>query len=152
MAFCPNCGAQVEGAVCGSCGKTVAEAAPAASAAAQTGLQDNVAGALCYLLGVITGVLFLVLAPYNQKREIRFHAFQAIFFTVGIVAVYVVLAIVGTVLGTVVPVIGSIMVGLVYLVVWLGSVVLWLVLMFKTYNGSKLVLPVVGPMAEKQAG
>ena len=37
-------------------------------------------------------------------------------------------------------------------VLGLGGLILWLYLMFKTYNGEKIVLPVVGPMAEKQAG
>ena len=43
------------------------------------GMTDNVASALCYALGFITGILFLVLAPYNQNRMVRFHAFQSIF-------------------------------------------------------------------------
>jgi len=62
-----------------------------------------------------------------------------------------VLMIIGSVLGAVVPVLGAALIGLLSLVLWLGSVVLWLVLIIKTYGGSKLVLPVVGPFAEKQA-
>jgi len=34
----------------------------------------------------------------------------------------------------------------------LGGLFLWLYMMFKTYNGEKIVLPVIGPMADKQAG
>lgn len=151
MAFCPSCGATMEGKFCGSCGKPVGDA-PASTAStaspAASGLQDNVAAALCYLLGVITGVLFLVLEPYNKKREIRFHAFQSIFFCLGLFVVYVALMIVGMVL----PIIGGLVTGLISMVVWLGSIVVWLYLMFKSYNGAKVVLPVVGPMAEKQAG
>ena len=45
-------------------------------------MTDNMAGALCYLFGFITGILFLVLAPYNQNRDIRFHAFQSIFLNI----------------------------------------------------------------------
>ncbi len=44
------------------------------------GLTENVASALCYALGWITGIVFLVLAPYNQNRTVRFHAWQSIFF------------------------------------------------------------------------
>jgi len=150
MAFCPNCGAQVEGKFCASCGKPVGEATggPAGATATAGGLQDNVAAALCYLLGVITGVLFLVIEPYNKNREIRFHAFQSIFFCIAVFVIYIVLTIVGTVL----PVVGWIISGLLTVVVWLGSLVLWLLLMWKAYNRHRWVLPVIGPMAEKQAG
>ena len=150
MAFCPNCGAQVEGKFCGSCGKPIGEAtgSPAGATASAGGLQDNVAAALCYLLGVITGVLFLVIEPYNKNRDIRFHAFQSIFFCIAIFVVYILLTIIGVIL----PLVGSIVAGLVSLVVWLGSLVLWLLLMWKAYNRQKWVLPVIGPMAEKQAG
>ena len=114
-------------------------------------MQDNVAGGLCYVLGLITGIIFLVLEPYNRNRAIRFHAFQSIFAHVAIIAAMVVLWILGTVIGAVIPMLGALLVGLVSLVVWLGAVVLWIVLMIKTFGGSKLVLPIIGPLAEKQA-
>ena len=63
MAFCPSCGSQVDGRFCQKCGATVdAGAVPpgAAPAAGSSGLTDNAAGALCYLFGLITGILFLV--------------------------------------------------------------------------------------------
>jgi uncharacterized membrane protein len=43
-------------------------------------MEDNVAGALCYLVGFITGVLFLALEPYSKRPFVRFHAFQSILF------------------------------------------------------------------------
>src|SRR5579885_2202750 len=87
MAFCANCGSQVEGRFCARCGAPVApgsaatgpEVPPPAAPAPAGGLSDNVAAALCYLLTIVTGVLFLVLEPYNKNKLIRFHAFQAIF-------------------------------------------------------------------------
>ena len=45
-------------------------------------MTDNVASALCYLLGLITGIIFLVLTPYNRNPVVRFHAFQSIFLNV----------------------------------------------------------------------
>lgn len=163
MPFCANCGAAVEGNFCPSCGKPVAGGAPPAAptgagggagpaASTPVAMPDNLAGALCYLLGLITGVLFLVLEPYNRNRSIRFHAFQSIFLNVAVIVIGIVLSIVGTATGVVVPILGSLMAGLEWIVVWLGSLVLWIVLMVKTYGGSKIVLPVIGPMAEKQAG
>jgi hypothetical protein len=51
---------------------------PSGPPAAAGGMTDNVASALCYVLGLITGILFLVLSPYNQNKTVRFHAFQSI--------------------------------------------------------------------------
>src|SRR2546422_201486 len=143
MAFCPNCGTQVTGNFCPSCGTGVA---------ATAGMQDNVASGLCYLLGLITGVLFLVLEPYNKRREVRFHAFQSIFLSVGSILILFALTIVGAVAGHIVPIFGALLVGGLSFVLWLGSLALWIMLMVKTFNGYKLVLPVIGPLAQKQAG
>jgi len=154
MAFCVHCGASGEGGFCPSCGKPLGGggggAAPAGTAAG--GMTDNVAGALCYLVGVITGILFLVLEPYNKKREVRFHAFQSIFLNVAWIVLLIVLGILSMAIGMVVPVIGSVVIGLLSFVVWIGFLLVWVILMVKTFNGSKLVLPVIGPLAEKQAG
>src|SRR4051794_28351354 len=94
MAFCPNCGSQVTGRFCPNCGSDVGASAatgggssyppPPSTPLAAPGLSDNVAGALCYLCGFITGIIFLVLAPYNRNRLVRFHAFQSIFANVAI--------------------------------------------------------------------
>lgn len=107
------------------------------------GLTDNVASALCYALGLITGVLFLVLAPYNQNKTIRFHAFQSIFMHVAAIIIWVVWIFVSIVSGG--------LLGLISPLIWLGFFVLWLVVIIKAYQGQKLVLPIIGPLAEKQA-
>jgi uncharacterized membrane protein len=169
MAFCANCGSSVDGRFCQKCGAPVGVPGPAPAAPGPTpgvspvpqpsgpvvapsvGMTDNMAGALCYLFGFITGILFLVLAPYNQDRNIRFHAFQSIFLSIAWVALEIVAAIVSAVLIHI-PILGAIMTGLIYLVIGLGAFIMWLYMMFKTYNGEKIVLPVIGPMAEKQAG
>lgn len=154
MAFCPSCGSQADGRFCPKCGATVdAGGVPppgAAPAVGSGGLTDNAAGALCYLFGLITGILFLVIAPYNTNRNVKFHAFQSIFFHVAMIAIYIVLFIVSLGLH-VIPVLGSILALLLSLCVWVGGLCLWLYLMFKTYNGQKVVLPIIGPLAEKQA-
>lgn len=116
-----------------------------------TGLTDNLAGALCYLLGFITGILFLVLAPYNQNRTIRFHAFQSIFFNIAWVVVWILITIVSLAFNAI-PFLGVFISVVLHFCLWIGWLIMWLYLMFKTYNGQKVVLPVVGPMAEKQAG
>ncbi len=108
------------------------------------------AGALCYLAGLITGILFLVIAPYNASRTVRFHAFQSIFFSVAWIAIWIVEMIISAALASI-PVLGWLMSLLLWTAIALGGFILWLVLMWKAYQGDRLVLPVIGPLAEKQA-
>ena len=152
MAFCPNCGSQATGAFCPNCGAAVAAgstAPPTGGAQPQyqqgqplsaPGLSDNVAGALCYLFGLITGIVFLVLAPYNQNKFVRFHAFQSIFLNIAWLVLWVVLGLLTH--GLIIflsPIIG------------LAGVVIWLYMMYTAFNDKKVKLPVIGDLAEKQA-
>src|SRR5579862_6736158 len=115
MAFCPSCGAQVEGRFCPKCGAAVSAGptpgpspspgptpggyAPPPPGPARQDMADNVAAALCYSLTVITGIMFLVLEPYNKNRLIRFHAFLAIFFWVAAVGIEIAGELLGLKLG-----------------------------------------------------
>jgi uncharacterized membrane protein len=154
MAFCANCGAEAPGNFCPKCGAPITAApTPGAGQAytptpAAAGMQENVAGALCYLVGFITGILFLVLEPYSKNPRIRFHAFQSIFFHVGLIILWIAVSIISIFL----PWALHLIVSLLMLVVWLGGLILWLMLMFKAYNNTPLVLPIIGPLAQKQAG
>ena len=113
-------------------------------------MTDNMAAALCYLFGFITGILFLVLEPYNKNRTIRFHAFQSIFFWVAAVAIFIVAGILSVTLGAI-PVIGWIFSILLHFALAIGFFIVWVMLMYKAYNNERWVLPVIGPLAEKQA-
>jgi uncharacterized membrane protein len=112
-------------------------------------LTDNVAAALCYLLGLVSGILFLLLAPYSQNRTIRFHALQSIFLNVAWIAVFIALSIISMMLLPI-PFVGAILSMILHLGANLGFFVLWLMLMYKAYNNERWVLPVIGPLAEKQ--
>ena len=173
MAFCANCGAEVQGRFCAKCGAPApaAGAAPSQSApppppppaaspypaaagpaptAQAAGLEENLACALCYVLGLLTGILFLVLAPYNQNRLIRFHAFQSIFLNIAWIAIYIVLSIISIALLPI-PFVGAMLSIVLHLGAFLGFFILWLMLMYKAYNRERWVLPFIGPLAEKQA-
>jgi uncharacterized membrane protein len=114
-------------------------------------MTDNVASLLCYLVGFITGILFLVMEPYNKNRAIRFHAFQSIFLNVAWVAVYIVLGILTTALLTVSLSMFAV-IGLLHLVINLAFLALWIYMMVSAYQGKQVELPVIGPLARKQAG
>jgi uncharacterized membrane protein len=155
MAFCPKCGSQVPDnvAFCGNCGTSTA--APGATSTQQAigiqpGLTVNGASALCYLFGFITGIVFLVLAPYNQDKRVRFHAFQSIFLNVSVIAIHIGVTIVAIMFHAISFSLG-LLVGSLQLLVSLGFLLIWLYMMWKSYQGDKVVLPIIGPLAEKQA-
>jgi uncharacterized membrane protein len=113
-------------------------------------MEENVACALCYVLGLLTGVLFLVLEPYNRNRLIRFHAFQSIFLNIAWIVVFIALSIISIVLLPI-PFLGAILSLMLHMAAGLGLFILWLMLMYKAYNKERWVLPLIGPLAEKQA-
>jgi uncharacterized membrane protein len=134
MAVCPNCGATLNGGECGRCASRASDQPPAPVIA------DNVASALCYLLLGVTGALLLFIEPYRHNRRVRFHAFQAIFVNLAIIVVWVGISFTGRNLAL-----------LLSPLFMLGCLVLWLVLMWTAWQDERLVLPLIGPIAEKQA-
>lgn len=112
-------------------------------------MSDNAASALCYVLGFITGILFLVLEPYSKNRAVRFHAFQSIFLSVGLILIRIVLSILFSVVGYTM---GFMLYFGVMSLVGLACIVIWLYMIIVTYQGKKVVLPVIGPIAQQQAG
>jgi uncharacterized membrane protein len=99
---------------------------------------------LAYLT-IIPAIVFLVVAPYNKNRFIRFHAFQCIFFAVTWAVLWIMLTMVALV-----PILGWATI-LFWPLVGLGGLVVWLILLLKAYQGESFKLPVIGGMAEKQA-
>lgn len=103
-----------------------------------TGLEENVAGLLCYVLGWVSGIIFLLLEKEN--KFVRFHAIQSI-------VVFGALSVIMIILSWI-PFIR-------YFINWLLAVlgfILWIVLMVKAYQGNKYKLPWAGDFAEKRTG
>ena len=151
MPYCSKCGTLVPGAVafCQKCG----QAQPASAAAAQhSGLSQNTAALLSYVLGWLTGIIFFLI---DKRPYVRFHAAQSIITFGGIHILRIVLGMVFGVgwwfgghhtVGRVafaIPFLG---------LIGLASLVLWIVLMVKAYQGQKFKLPIVGDLAEDLAG
>src|SRR6266571_2826141 len=145
MAFCQNCGSSVEGKFCAKCGAATSletESQPVSPmghlGSGTSELTDNIASALCYI-PLLGGLGFLLVEPYSRNRAIRFHALQSLSLTAVMVVLDVVIGILWRLLWGVTD------------ILHLGYVALILFLMYKAYVGEKIVLPVIGPIAEKQA-
>lgn len=126
--------------------------APTPTPAATTGMSNNVAGLLCYVVGWITGLIFLLIEPYKNDKFVRFHAFQSIFFNVGVIGVYIAFFILSAILGVVTKGLSVFLMGPVLLLVWLAVLVTWIILMVKAYGNQTFKLPIIGDLAAKQAG
>jgi uncharacterized membrane protein len=148
--FCTSCGSgpvDDTASFCPACGRPVLQIPDANSGAAPVsapvvsstgGLSENVAGMLAYVT-IIPAIVFLLVAPYNRNRFIRFHSFQCIFLVVAVTIIHLALA--------AMPVIGWALSSLVSLV----FLALWVVLLIKAYQGQVFKVPVIGDIAEKQA-
>jgi uncharacterized membrane protein len=145
MAFCNMCGAQIaEGAtVCAACSGRPAMAV--ANVGSGAGLADNVAGMLAYVT-IIPAIVFLVVEPYNRSRFIRFHAWQCVFFNIAWWILWIGLRMVAHF-----PFLGFLTV-LVWPLIGLGGFIVWIILLLKANQGQMYKLPVIGDLAEKQAG
>jgi len=112
-------------------------------------MDENVAAALCYI--PIIGLIFLLIEPYNKNKTIRFHALQSLFYLAAWIVVGFALGIVGSILLVGMPsalwqlwMLISRLVELAFLVglVWMAV---------KAFQRQRFVMPIIGPMAEKQA-
>ena len=136
VGFCPSCGAPQAGGV-------ATAMAPAAST--QSGLSENVAGLLCYLLGWITGLIFFLI---DKRPFVRFHAAQSIVVFGGLTVIRIVLSMLfvsGGLTGF------SAGVGILWLVSLVG-LVLWILLMVKAYQGEKYRVPLAADLADQIFG
>jgi len=96
-------------------------------AKSSTGMEENVAGLLCYLVGWVSGLVFFLIE--KDSKFVKFHAMQSII-TFGACAIL-----------SFIPI--------VQWVIWVLALVLWIILMIKAYKGEKFKLPVIGDLAEK---
>ena len=95
-----------------------------------TGLEENIAGFFCYLLGFVTGIVFLVVE--KKSSFVKFHAKQS---TITFLGLFVIILVMGWI-----PVLGTL--------VWIFTLILWLILMIEALQGKRYSLPIVGKMAE----
>lgn len=111
-----------------------------------SGLPENVAGALSYLLGPLTGIAFFLID--RERAFVRFHAVQCIAFTIVWVVIWVALMVLGLVLN-VIPILGTIIGLLLSLGVTVAGFGIWL--MYQAYQGKRWEIPGLGPHVRRLA-
>jgi uncharacterized membrane protein len=156
MAHCAKCGAAVgeNAGFCGACGAPVSTGgAPATSTSSpgdtQSIMDENIAGLLCYLIGWVTGVIFLVT---DKRSFVRFHATQSIVVFAGLSILWWIVGIFfGMALFTA-GFAGFSLALLMYRLLELVGIVLWIVLMIKAYQGQRFRVPIAADLAEKIFG
>lgn len=102
------------------------------------GVDENVAGALAYGLGWITGLALLL--TERENRFVRFHALQSTIVFGVLCALWFV--------GLSIPLLGWL---ISFILIPPLSAVLWLLLMFKAYQGERFKLPFAGDIAEERS-
>ena len=115
-----------------------------------TGLDGNIAAALSYLFGLISGILFFVIE--TESRFVKFHALQSMMVSVAVMVVYIGYSIVFLILGRL-PFLGwlaALAGGFGFLLMMLAFVALWVYCMVKAFNGERFKLPYLGELAEQQ--
>jgi uncharacterized membrane protein len=160
MAHCTKCGAAVgeNAAFCPGCGSPQAARQPApqgagpvvaAGAGAQTGMAENVAATLSYVLGWVTGLIFYFI---DKRPFVRYHAAQSI---VAFGGLHVVMFVLGVFFGL------SLLAGgfagfsfgyVLFHIVQLVIFIIWIVCMIKAYQGARFRVPVAADLAEKIFG
>ncbi len=140
--FCDNCGAPIKA------GKSEKVSKTTRSKGSNTlDIEENIEGALTYVLGWLTGIVFLVLE--KKSDFVRFHAMQSIVTFLPLSILTWILRWVGR------PTWGYShyspgIPALMYLswIIGLGMFLVWLLLMFKAYQGERFKLPVIGDISE----
>ena len=149
--FCQSCGSPTELRADVSGSAAVAVGCPSGETGSKT-MDTNLVGALTYLAGFVTGIVFLALDPYKSNSFVRFHAFQSIFFNVAWVALWIVWMVLSFVLT---PLTAGIfgMIALPFMLIFsVAGFGIWLFLMYQAYQQKLFRLPVVGKFAAEHAG
>lgn len=109
-------------------------------------MTSNVAGALAYILGFITGIIFLLLEQYKNDRFVRFHAMQSIFYSVACIVFSIAWGIVFGILSL------ELLLFPLRALISLAMFGYWLYLMYQAYSNREYRIPFLGDLAAKQVG
>jgi uncharacterized membrane protein len=156
-AFCPKCGAPQSSSqpTYQSAAPSAVPSAPAAGGAhaaefPTAGIDENVAGLLCYIFWWISGLIFLLI---DKRPFVKFHAAQDIAFNIAMYAIGIAFWFIAVILTAITTAIFHFPIGI--FTFFLGPVMgiaffgTWIFLMYKAYNHEMFKLPIIGDMVEK---
>ncbi len=115
-------------------------------------MDTNLVGALTYLAGFITGIIFLALDPYKSNSFVRFHAFQSIFFNIAWIGFWILWMILSAVLTPLTAGVFGLIALPLMLIFGLAGFGIWIFLMYQAYQQKLFKLPIVGKFAAERAG
>jgi uncharacterized membrane protein len=118
---------------------------PNTVAATSSGLSDDAASGLAYLT-FVPAIIFLVVAPFSTNPKVKFHAWQSIFLAVAWFAAWIILMVLAFV-----PFVGWMLLPI-HLLLFLGLFIVWLIAIIQAFQGKRFSIPLIGPIAAKQAG
>jgi len=154
--FCQSCGSPTEArpdvsvSAIGS-PATVTVMSPSGESGSKT-MDTNLVGALTYIAGFITGIIFLVLDPYKSNSFVRFHAFQSIFFNVAWIGFWILWMVLSAVLTPLTAGVFGLIALPLMLIFAVAGFGVWIFLMYQAYQQKLFRLPIVGKFAAEQAG
>ncbi|HEY8185652.1 MAG TPA: DUF4870 domain-containing protein [Pyrinomonadaceae bacterium] len=126
---------------------------PSAPGKSSTGLDENVAALLTYILGWVTGLIFFLIE--KDSKLVRFHGIQSILLCVVaavlFIAVWVITVVLVLIASQVADIFGSlvgILAFLLWLVVGLLLAITWILCLVRAYQGKFFKLPFIGNLAE----
>ena len=127
---------------------------PVQTPKSSTGLDENIAALLSYVLGWISGLIFFLIE--KGSRLVRFHAMQsillnALFIVIGFV-LWIVIFILVLIVHQISDALGaliSILATLIWLVFLIGFLIAWIMCLIKAFQGTYFKLPIIGNFAEK---
>ncbi len=160
MPHCTSCGNEVQANAqfCPRCGRPQTGASvppPLYQPAARAGISENAAAAFSYVLGWLTGIIFILI---DKRPYVRFHAAQSILTFGGLHVIRVVLGVffgVGWMFGGYrhFGSWGGFGIGVALLsLLGLLTLVLWVVCIIKAAQGERFMVPIAGPIAQNVAG
>jgi uncharacterized membrane protein len=112
-----------------------------------TGLDANIAAALSYFFGLLSGAVFFAIE--TDSRFVKFHAMQSMLASVAAIVIWIVYMVLASILAYI-PVLGWLVMLLLWAGLALGMLGVWLFSMFKAFQGERFKLPFIGEVAEKQ--
>ncbi|WP_292484152.1 DUF4870 domain-containing protein [Methanohalobium sp.] len=111
------------------------------------GLSENIAGVLAYVLGFISGIIFLFIEKENES--VRFHAAQSIVVFCALFILNIVISAIAGILAFGFLSFISMILSFIATLIGLITIILWIYLMFMAYKGNQTRLPAVAEIADK---